>query len=497
MTMLDSTGPGRPMGDPSHAVHELDAYWDNVVAGSVPRSEGVDPSLAAAVRHLHALDTAPAADPAFRARLWQELTAAPPAATAVEPSPPRSSWRALPTWIGRPCGQAVLRFRSAVGIAAAASLVLAIATGSLVVSQPPTASASEIVERAQAVSELYAPAGISSMVQTTRVIHRVPAGGGAQVQELRVETRQWYAAPNRLRDESTHTRVGPDGAELDRRAVVLVSNGTEARHYDPRANLVLVLPAVPKGPPELGAVFGVTEGVSDLPTLLKEASTCYAPKLAGEETVAGRAAFVLDLGTSRCTPELMVGPAVTVVAGGQTVSAPAGSASHPPPPPGTAAPDLITVGANGTGPGVAGPVTVELAPNAVGDVTVALKPAGPRKLWVDKQYFNVLRSVEYSATDGGVVDTLEVTSIQYDVPIDPSRFTLATPSDARVVELQPPTAPAGGPGEPFERLVPVAQPSPGSGQTAPQTRPAVPRNPAGQPATGGTRPAPPQPTPGR
>lgn len=53
----------------------LDRFWDNVVAGKRPRAADpdLDPALAETIRRLQSLDTAPAEDPAFGPRLWEEL----------------------------------------------------------------------------------------------------------------------------------------------------------------------------------------------------------------------------------------------------------------------------------------------------------------------------------------------------------------------------------------------------------------------------------------
>jgi outer membrane protein assembly factor BamB len=71
----------------------LDRYWDGVFggdpAGSAP--EPLDPELAATVRRVHELDTAPPANPVFASRLWEELMHAHGIAGEVSlrsPSPP-------------------------------------------------------------------------------------------------------------------------------------------------------------------------------------------------------------------------------------------------------------------------------------------------------------------------------------------------------------------------------------------------------------------------
>src|SRR5688572_32793038 len=53
----------------------MDRYWDEVFQGEPAGSDlgALDPDLEATVRRVHALNVAPAADPAFASRLWEDL----------------------------------------------------------------------------------------------------------------------------------------------------------------------------------------------------------------------------------------------------------------------------------------------------------------------------------------------------------------------------------------------------------------------------------------
>src|SRR5262249_48902447 len=88
----------------------LDRFWDEAFRGEPAGSdlESLDPGLAATVRRVHALDTAPPANPVFASRLWEDLMHAqgiaghislrpalltPPAGSRARP---RGPWR---TWV--------------------------------------------------------------------------------------------------------------------------------------------------------------------------------------------------------------------------------------------------------------------------------------------------------------------------------------------------------------------------------------------------------------
>jgi hypothetical protein len=71
----------------------LDRHWDEIVRGEPagspehPLDPALDPGLAATVRRVHELDEAPPADPAFAARLWEDLMHAQGAVPAPRPRP--------------------------------------------------------------------------------------------------------------------------------------------------------------------------------------------------------------------------------------------------------------------------------------------------------------------------------------------------------------------------------------------------------------------------
>ncbi len=66
---------------------------------------------------------------------------------------------------------------------------------------------------------------------------------------------------------------------------------------------------------------------------------------------------------------------------------------------------------------------------------------GKRRLWVDRETFFTLKDVTYAAHDGHAIATREVTSVQYNAPIDPARFTYTPPPGAAIHDFRPRPAP--------------------------------------------------------
>jgi hypothetical protein len=73
---------------------------------------------------------------------------------------------------------------------------------------------------------------------------------------------------------------------------------------------------------------------------------------------------------------------------------------------------------------------------------------------VDKDTFFVLKVVQFGGTDAKVLSTTEVTSVNYNVPIDPAQFTFTPPADAQVGDFRPKPTPS--PDQFQQQLVRVA-----------------------------------------
>jgi outer membrane lipoprotein-sorting protein len=75
---------------------------------------------------------------------------------------------------------------------------------------------------------------------------------------------------------------------------ITVADQQNVWKYDSLQNSVQIT----EGPMEPGDL--AVSGASSLKNALQKASTCYNPRLAGEEQVAGRAAYVVEMGASTC-----------------------------------------------------------------------------------------------------------------------------------------------------------------------------------------------------
>lgn len=164
---------------------------------------------------------------------------------------------------------------------AAAAAVIVVGAGVTWSLWPGTANAQVILEKAQAT--LASPAALRSFVMTERVTWRTQA----------TEIQRWYQAPDHWRTETRQ-----DGQLV----AVTASDGTDLWRYDPASHTA----TVSAGGGDYNMVetlspFG--QAVSDLTDLFRQAGQpgqCLTPKVKGTEAVAGRQAYVLDLGATSC-----------------------------------------------------------------------------------------------------------------------------------------------------------------------------------------------------
>lgn len=358
----------------------LDRYWLALERdpGALPPAE-LDPELAATAQQLVRNLRPPVPKMAFAARLGERL--ATEAATVTRQPNGRAPagvirWRRLHL-IDHPS-----RWWSLAGLATAAVLVLVFAGLATWMLRPQTVSAQELLDKARAAAADAVAGGVRSFVLTEVTLSHPTArlkaeAGYTSEEQLRTETTRWYEAPNRWRIESKGTALGSDGQELPGKGWqrTTVSDGTDVWSYDVLRNAVQVNRLEPTMDGK-GGVARFGQAASDLDTVLQRASTCGTPALKGSEPVAGRPAYVIDLGSSTC--------------------------------PSASAPEMN----------------------------------GPRVIWIDKETFFVLKVVQYSGLDGQLLSTTEVTSVQYNVPGDPARFTFTPPAGATVQDLRPKPAPA-------------------------------------------------------
>ncbi|HEY8477611.1 MAG TPA: hypothetical protein VIN09_12160, partial [Chloroflexota bacterium] len=290
----------------------LDRYWlalERDDAASPP--EELDPEIAATARRLVRAARPPRPGATFAARLRERLAAE---AATVD----RRNGRATGA-VQRPRPSHGPRWWPLAGLATAALVVVVVGLA-LWMARAQTVSAREILDKAQATATNVAAGGVQSFVLTevTRsrpANPRLNAEAGFTGQErIHVETSHWYEAPDRWRIERKGTVLGPDGQELPDKAWrwITVSDGADVWTYDALHNTVQVNPWSPNADGKGGlSPFG--QDATDLATVIERARACGTPTLRGTETVAGRPAYVVDLGSSTCpsasAPEIN-GPSV-------------------------------------------------------------------------------------------------------------------------------------------------------------------------------------------
>ena len=267
----------------------LETYWTALAqdATAAPPEE-LDAKLAATVQRLERRLHPPEPGSLFAAQLQRQLevqTAAPVRRRNV------SSLTLTRRW-------------SLAGLAMAGVLVIVLVGFYLWMGRPQPVSAQEIVQRAQASVRSPTATGVQSFVltqtQRTAPIPRMKAMLGLKDDEVILsETRRWYQAPNRWRNEFQQKIVTPDGKEASHSTFVLVSDGADVWQYNSEGNNVIVNRLEPdmNGKDQI-SLFG--RDIGDLNALFQQASTCFDPKVTGSAIMAGRAAYVIDLGPTKC-----------------------------------------------------------------------------------------------------------------------------------------------------------------------------------------------------
>lgn len=241
---------------------------------AAPPPQGLDPEMLETIKKLEARLAPPEPTPEFvaslRARLDRE------AAAILSAQPTSASLRrffALPRW-------------SFVGLAAA--LLVALSALAFFATRPPSVSAQELLDRARSAASDLNSVGVKSfeMVQTSYALI-VDDPQTPPTRASHGETKTWYAGPTHWRIE-TKTEI-PAQQSFES---LTVSDGTSQWDYNPTDNTVNVQHADIHNFP--------SPSVLSLDFLQQDMSNCYDPKVVGEETVAGRAAYQVYLGPAKC-----------------------------------------------------------------------------------------------------------------------------------------------------------------------------------------------------
>ncbi|MBI2954940.1 MAG: zf-HC2 domain-containing protein [Chloroflexi bacterium] len=169
----------------------------------------------------------------------------------------------------------------------------------------PAVQAQEILEKAAKVARTPAASGIHSLEMTSAYwAKRVEPRFGRVGTEMRSETHTWWQTPNRWRRELKQTAppeeamAEPDVSVSDGQSVwdtQAGGKGVTINAWEPQMDILHSLPAF-----EAFKVGSTADAMNDLESLFHDLRVCYDPELLPEESVAGRAAYVVDLGPTKC-----------------------------------------------------------------------------------------------------------------------------------------------------------------------------------------------------
>ncbi len=353
----------------------LDQFFDALCdTPFLPAPPALDAETASFVRHLVHTEQITTPDDALQARVWERVLAA---SVPVAPAPRRRPTAALParTAISGRRGRLAALLLAVVGITRAAS-------------RPQPVAAEEILQRAVLTAQGDpASAGVRTFFVHWESIDQEPMPDGT-VRPTTTRVDQWGAAPNRWQTAQHGQRVDGTGAGWD---AGVISDGTTLWSYrtDQGNTTVAVgaLPAdvtVPMPRIPIGVAWEGTQTAADMTQLRAALARCYHPQRAGTAMIAGRSAYVLDLGPTACSP------GVTVDAAGTITPLP----SEPP------------------------------------------ARQGRTLLWIDTETFFLLQST-HTGPDGSLQWRNTVTQIRYNLPISDDRFTFTPPPEATITDVRP------------------------------------------------------------
>jgi len=374
------------MNEKSDAVTDLDQFFDALHdAPLLSNPPDLDAETAAIVRQLVRAEHAALPDEALQARVWARvLAASDPTLTAARRRSP-----AIPS-----ARSAVGNRRRRVWQSAGARLVLVAALLLAVIgiaraaSRSQPVAAEDILQRAIVASQGDpGAAGVRTFSLHWESTDQEITPDG-RIRPTTTSVDQWGAAPNRWYTAQHVQRADGTGESWDE-GVVSDGNNLWSYRTDRGSTTAYVgaLPAdvmVPMPRIPIGIPWDGTQTAAGMAQLRAALARCYQPQREGTATIAGRLAYVLDLGTTACSP------GVTLDASGTITPLP----SEPP----------------------------------------ALQ--GRTRLWIDTETFFLLQS-EHTAPDGTLQWRNTVTRISYNIPIPDDRFAYAPPLGAAVTDFRP------------------------------------------------------------
>lgn len=237
--------------------------------------EGLDPQMIDFIQRMNAHFDAPEPNPAFVASLGEtldrEATRLARTADTSKPAPRGVSW--LPRW-------------SFIGVGLALVIVLGVLA--FLATRPPSVSAQELLEHARSAAGDLNSVGVKSFEMTqTSFDLLVDDPNTPPSRSSKGETKTWYVGPTRWRIETKSQASNEPPYHA-----LTVSDGQAQWDYNANDATVNVQTADEHSFP--------SPSVLSLDFLSQDMSNCYDPKVVGEETIAGRAAYKVYLGPAKC-----------------------------------------------------------------------------------------------------------------------------------------------------------------------------------------------------
>lgn len=245
---------------------------------------GLDPLLAESWDKLERYYTAPAPDARFaeslRARLERnavQLNSLPVRRSAQREKAPGTGWLSLPRW-------------SFIG---ASVLLIVLALAVYWTMRPQPVDAAVLLDKAHSVATNLQTSNVKSFEMVRENVqsifaapNAVPTGESPWTQHI------WHAGP-------TVFRIETQSSSPDQRSEIMISDGVWNYRYDVNAKTVQIDTA--------SADYFSLPTASTLEMYQQESKRCFDPKVVGEEQIAGRAAYVIDLGNNKCPSASMGG----------------------------------------------------------------------------------------------------------------------------------------------------------------------------------------------
>lgn len=241
---------------------------------------GLDPEMIETVQKMNAHLDASGPRPKFVASLRNRLDREAAHLGRSRKAPPRG-FLTLPRW-------------SFVAIGAA--LVIAFVAFALWATRPAPVSAQALLSRARSAASDLSNVGVKSFeMQQESYDVLVDDPNAPPTRETRGEMKTWYAGPTRwhieTQSETTHQPLYK---------TIQIADGGAQYDYDVTNKTVNIQVAEPSSFP--------SPSVLSLDFLQQDMSNCYSPRIVGEEVIAGRAAYKVDMGIAKCrsasAPEL-------------------------------------------------------------------------------------------------------------------------------------------------------------------------------------------------